>query len=158
MIKMDTLALMIAMTTALGCGGASVDPQTGADVSPDEVHIEGDHVAIPDTIHFATDSDVILEESHPLLDAVVRVIRDNGSIAQVYIVGHTDDVGEDAQNVELSRTRAVAVATYLQGHGVTQELHTAGKGESESLCSDDTDACRYRNRRVEFIIAAPVEE
>jgi|GEM_PF-4303059 len=163
MIKTEVMLLasaMMAISMVVGCGGASTSAgtETAANAEPDDVHVEGDHIEIPDTIHFATDSNVILDESHTLLDAVVRVLRDNGSIASVYIVGHTDDAGEDAHNVELSRTRADAVAAYLLAHGVTQELHTAGKGESESVCSDDTEECRYRNRRVEFIIAAPVEE
>jgi len=164
MIKTEVTTLAIAMMTismvALGCGAASTSTgtETAANSEPDDVHVEGDHIEIPDTIHFANDSNVILDESHTLLDSVVRVLRGNGSIARVYIVGHTDDAGEETHNVELSRTRADAVAAYLLAHGVTQELHTAGKGESESLCSDDTEECRYRNRRVEFIIAAPVEE
>ena len=164
MIKTEVLILAIAMMTISmflgGCGGASASAgtATASNSDPDDVHVEGDHIEMPDTIHFATDSNVILAESHTLLDSVVRVLRGNGSIARVYIVGHTDDAGEETHNVELSRTRADAVAAYLLAHGVTQELHTAGKGESESLCSDDTEECRYRNRRVEFIIAAPVEE
>lgn len=158
-VMMLAISMMVVSMVGVGCGGASAGgSDTTASSDPDDVHIEGDHIHVPDTIHFATDSNVILDESHTLLDSIVRVLRDNGSVASVYIVGHTDDVGDDDHNVELSRTRADAVAAYLLAHGVTQELHTAGKGESESVCSDDTEECRYRNRRVEFIIAAPVTE
>ena len=159
-VMMVAISMMVVSMVGAGCGGASASggTDTAANGEPDDVHVEGDHIHIPDTIHFATDSNVILAESHTLLDSIVRVLRDNGSVASVYIVGHTDDAGDDAHNVELSRTRAEAVAAYLLAHGVTQELHSAGKGESESVCSDETEECRYRNRRVEFIIAAPVEE
>jgi outer membrane protein OmpA-like peptidoglycan-associated protein len=66
------------------------------------------------------------------------------------IEGHTDALGPDRYNFELSERRAIAVARYLVvHHGIAPErLQVAGKGKSEPLLSDPYDP---RNRRVQFI-------
>jgi outer membrane protein OmpA-like peptidoglycan-associated protein len=68
------------------------------------------------------------------------------------IEGHTDALGSDRYNLELSERRAIAVARYLVvHHGIAPErLQVAGKGKSEPLLSDPYDP---RNRRVQFIRA-----
>ncbi|MDO8367094.1 MAG: OmpA family protein [Saprospiraceae bacterium] len=74
---------------------------------------------------------------------------------EVLIVGHTDNVGSNAFNKTLSRKRAAAVSNYLASLGIRAgRLDTVGKGESQPIVSNDTDASRAQNRRVEIAIYA----
>lgn len=72
----------------------------------------------------------------------------------VLIEGHTDNVGSDDQNIDLSNRRAYAVRSYLADRGVqASRLSSAGMGESSPIASNDTDTGRQQNRRVEIIIS-----
>ncbi len=73
----------------------------------------------------------------------------------VLIVGHTDSVGTDSYNLDLSRRRAEAAASYIATVGVDRSrIGTKGMGENDPLASNDTDAGRQQNRRVEVAIFA----
>lgn len=73
----------------------------------------------------------------------------------ILIEGHTDSSGEDAYNLTLSNKRADAVKDYLKSKGVKAgRIDTKGYGESQPLESNDTEAGRARNRRVEVAIVA----
>ena len=71
------------------------------------------------------------------------------------IEGHTDNIGSDAYNDDLSARRAAAVKTALvRDHGIDQaSLSTAGHGEPRPIESNDTLSGRARNRRVELVCA-----
>jgi outer membrane protein OmpA-like peptidoglycan-associated protein len=74
---------------------------------------------------------------------------------EVLIVGHTDNVGSDAYNLQLSQRRAESAKSYLVSMGIPAErIRTAGKGESEPIASNETEAGRQQNRRVEVAIFA----
>lgn len=74
------------------------------------------------------------------------------------IVGHTDAVGSDEYNMELSQRRAEAARGELIAEGVApNRITTVGKGEAEPIASNDTDAGRQQNRRVEVAIYANEE-
>lgn len=74
---------------------------------------------------------------------------------ELLVVGHTDNVGSNASNKSLSKKRAAAVSNYLSALGVrNNRLATQGKGESQPIASNDTDASRQQNRRVEIAIYA----
>lgn len=71
------------------------------------------------------------------------------------IVGHTDSVGSDAYNQELSERRAAAAKQYLVAQGVDgSRIRTAGRGETEPIATNDTETGRQENRRVEIAIYA----
>ena len=71
----------------------------------------------------------------------------------ITIVGHTDNVGSDAYNQNLSLRRAQAVADYIESRGVqASRVRTEGRGESQPRASNDTEAGRQLNRRVELLI------
>lgn len=73
----------------------------------------------------------------------------------VLLIGHTDNVGQDSYNQALSERRARAAANVLAEYGVTSSrLETAGRGMREPIASNDTDAGRAENRRVEVAIYA----
>lgn len=73
----------------------------------------------------------------------------------ILIEGHTDSSGEDAYNMKLSDRRADAVKDYLKMKGVKSgRIETEGYGEAQPLESNDSEAGRAKNRRVEVAIYA----
>ena len=80
-------------------------------------------------------------------------MQDHPRIRKVRVDGHTDSVGEDAFNLDLSRRRAAAVVTYMTGKGVAAErLASEGFGETRPKADNKTAAGRAENRRIEFNI------
>ncbi len=74
---------------------------------------------------------------------------------EVLVVGHTDSVGSDAYNQGLSERRAASARSYLIGAGLEAgRVRAVGMGETEPIASNDTDAGRQQNRRVEVAIFA----
>jgi len=72
----------------------------------------------------------------------------------VLIEGHTDDVGSDESNFNLSQRRANSVRSYLVGQGIqSARLSTSGLGEGSPVAGNDTSTGRQQNRRVEVIIS-----
>lgn len=70
------------------------------------------------------------------------------------IEGHTDSTGSDSYNLDLSRRRAEAVAAFLIQSGISPErVVTRGYGESYPVASNETEAGRQQNRRVEVVIS-----
>ena len=77
---------------------------------------------------------------------------------EVLIVGHTDNVGSDAYNLTLSQRRAESAKSYLVSMGIPADrIRTAGRGEAEPIASNDAEAGRQQNRRVEIAIFASQE-
>ena len=115
---------------------------------------EGIAVTFPSGILFPFNSTEILPAGKNNLQQLASSL-DKYPNSDILIVGHTDSVGTDAYNMDLSQRRAQAASTYLQSLGVpASRLQTAGRGESEPITSNDTDEGRQRNRRVEIAIYA----
>ena len=77
----------------------------------------------------------------------------DASVVSIKVVGHTDSVGSDAYNQGLSERRASSVAEYLLSqHVAPSKVTSEGKGESEPVADNETDAGRAKNRRVELHI------
>lgn len=73
----------------------------------------------------------------------------------IEIIGHTDNKGTHEYNQTLSERRAASVASHLRASGVSSNrITTKGMGETDPKGSNDTDASRAENRRVEFVITA----
>jgi outer membrane protein OmpA-like peptidoglycan-associated protein len=88
-----------------------------------------------------------------LADVVVRYNK-----TTLTIVGHTDNVGSGPYNQNLSERRAVSVAQYFESQRVNAlRLATAGKGESQPVASNGSEAGRQANRRVEIYVEPVVE-
>lgn len=101
-------------------------------------------------IQFETGRAVIKPISYPIMDAIVKVMKDNPSY-KLIIGGHTDNVGSDETNMTLSKDRADAVANYVITKGINPlRLSSSGFGEGTPVDTNDTAAGRTRNRRVEF--------
>ncbi len=76
-------------------------------------------------------------------------------LTNVMIIGHTDNTGSNALNMDLSVRRANMVKSYLVGDGVDgARLSIQGKGETEPIADNSTAAGRAQNRRVEIVITA----
>jgi len=104
-------------------------------------------------IQFATNSDVILEESFANLDAVVAIMKANPAF-NLTLKGYTDSDGDEAYNKELSEKRALAARKYLIDAGISATRISAfGYGEADPIASNDTAEGRAENRRVEFEIS-----
>ena len=110
------------------------------------------HVMIPGDISFDPGRADIKPNFRPVLDQFAQsMVQNPASVIQ--IVGHTDATGNDAANVQLSRERANATRDYLATRGVaTSRMTTDGRGEREPVASNDTEAGRARNRRVEIFV------
>lgn len=101
---------------------------------------------------FETGSDVIKESSYISLNGLGNVLTTHEEL-KLSLEGHTDDVGDDDANLELSKNRAAAVKQYLIRAGVKGTRMTSeGYGETKPVDSNDTPDGRKHNRRVEMNI------
>ncbi|WP_338280958.1 adventurous gliding motility protein AgmC [Corallococcus caeni] len=118
-----------------------------------KVLVEGERIFILEKVYFATNKDIILPRSFPILKQVAAVLRANPQVELLRIEGHTDSQGNDAANLDLSKRRAASVKTFLVNEGVAAErLDSEGFGESKPVDTNNTPAGRENNRRVEFNI------
>jgi OmpA-OmpF porin, OOP family len=102
-------------------------------------------------INFDFNSDKIREESKPILDKVAAILKAS-SDWRVLIQGHTDNIGGESFNRTLSEKRAAAVRNYLTNTRIdAARLSSAGLGFSQPVATNDTEAGRAQNRRVELI-------
>ncbi|HRI52519.1 MAG TPA: OmpA family protein [Pseudomonadota bacterium] len=103
-------------------------------------------------VSFQASSAILTTESLTVLDAAVKVLKDNPSV-RIEIAGHTDSSGDAEQNRALSQQRAEAVMKYLTEHGVAATQLTAkGYGPDVPLQPNTTPENRAKNRRVEFTL------
>jgi len=113
---------------------------------------------IPSDISFDTGRADIKPNFRPILDRFASGLAENPA-AQVSIIGHTDSTGSSALNNQLSLDRAASARNYIASRGVaSQRIHIEGHGEREPVASNDTDAGRARNRRVEVYVAEPQQQ
>lgn len=103
-------------------------------------------------INFATNSYEMDHNSKLVLDEFIIFLVDNPSI-KIAIHGHTDDIGNDADNMTLSQNRAKAVYEYISGKGIEKgRLSYKGFGETKFLVPNSSEENRAKNRRTEFVI------
>ncbi|WP_293396804.1 OmpA family protein [Nevskia sp.] len=119
--------------------------------------VDGQGCAVEQTISlqsvtFETASAVLTGQATNVLDGFARALSGQGNI-KAEIAGHTDNVGSPAFNMTLSKQRAAAVREYLIAKGVAGNLlTTTGYGQEQPIASNDDDAGRALNRRVDFRI------
>ena len=108
---------------------------------------------IPSDISFDTGRADIKANFRPVLDRFAGTLNDNPA-STVSIIGHTDSTGSDAINQPLSVERAAHTRDYLATRGVPPtRIVVEGRGETEPIASNDDNAGRARNRRVEIYVA-----
>jgi outer membrane protein OmpA-like peptidoglycan-associated protein len=114
---------------------------------------EGIAVTFASGLLFDFDSDRVRSDARQNLDELARSI-DKYPDTDLMIVGHTDAVGTDSYNQDLSERRSESAARYLESRGVQTRIQTRGRGELEPIDTNDSDYGRQRNRRVEVAIYA----
>lgn len=111
----------------------------------------GDPIGAP--ILFATNSDRLKSSENSIMDTVVVFMKENPDVTKLEVSAHTDNVGSDTYNLNLSKRRANTVVNYLVNHGVERKrLSPVGYGESKPLNKNADKEQREINRRVEFMI------
>ena len=111
-----------------------------------------DGKAVTNDILFDVNSDVIKASSYSIIDQVGTALQQNPSV-HILIVGHTDSDGAAAHNMDLSQRRAAAVKTYIMTHFSIDDsrIQSDGKGATQPVAPNTTDAGKAKNRRVEFV-------
>jgi outer membrane protein OmpA-like peptidoglycan-associated protein len=167
---------LLSLTVAAGCKGsvqtpapaepapavaetiapAEEEPETEPLVAepPKNIEIQRNVIRLKPGIKilFETGSDKLEQASFEILDEVASVMAQNERI-RVRVEGHTDNVGKEDANKDLSTRRAASVRTYLAGKGVAEErLESTGCGQGTPIVANDNDENRAQNRRVEFVI------
>jgi len=124
-----------------------------------EVAREGDQLQLtmPADVTFPASSAEIQPQFKPSLNEVATTLNDFPK-TKIDVIGHASSDGADDYNMRLSQQRAGSVSAYLQGQGVAPlRVATTGRGENQPVASNDTQAGRQQNRRVELILT-PVRE
>jgi len=112
--------------------------------------IEKDRIEVLNNIFFNTGEYALDDKSKVELNRMVDFLKNNQTI-NIEISGHTDDVGSEATNLELSKKRAQSVLDYLQKSGIGPTRLTAkGFGKTKPVAKNDSEENRRKNRRIEW--------
>lgn len=107
-------------------------------------------VLVVNNINFEFNSDKLTKQSEKEVDYIYQLMQENPSL-KIGIYAHTDAVGTDARNLDLSNRRAKSVYTYISKRGIPMErMVWKGFGESKPIATNNTKVGRAKNRRVEF--------
>src|SRR5690606_3601149 len=102
------------------------------------------------TVLFDTNKSTIKPQSEEALKAIADIMEEYSNTI-FHIEGHTDSVGADAYNMQLSKERAASVREWLVSNGVpANRLTSEGYGETRPIDNNNTAAGRQNNRRVEI--------
>lgn len=107
-------------------------------------------VTVLNNIFFEFDKYELQPGSMAELDKVVRLLKENPNL-RIEVGGHTDNVGSESYNVELSRKRAASVVTYLTDQKIPQKrVIFIGYGSSKPIAPNTSEMGQKLNRRIEF--------
>lgn len=114
--------------------------------------IEKKKAIVLHNLYFASFQTTILPESEGALQQLYEMLSDNPDL-RIRIIGHTDDVGTDADNQVLSEGRANSVRQAMIDRGIDPaRIEAEGRGENEPVVPNTSDENRAKNRRVEFVV------
>jgi outer membrane protein OmpA-like peptidoglycan-associated protein len=162
----NTVVGAIIGATVGGAAGAIIGRQMDKQAEELRKDLEGAHVErVGEGILITFESGLVFDtDSYSLKDQTKGNLTDLSQTLQKYddtnilIEGHTDNTGEDAYNQKLSESRAGAVENYLVEHGIKDtRVTTKGYGETQPLDSNESEAGKQKNRRVEVAIYANKE-
>ena len=103
-------------------------------------------------INFNTGKFKILPESYFELDILAKYLKEYSSY-NIKIIGHTDNVGKESDNLKLSKSRAYSVKKYLGKSGISlKRMKSYGLGETKPVSENETEEGRSKNRRTEILL------
>jgi outer membrane protein OmpA-like peptidoglycan-associated protein len=103
-------------------------------------------------LEFESGNAILKQKSFASLNKLAALLHSNPEL-HLLVAGHTDNVGNPAKNMSLSRDRAKAVASFLINSGINENrLEIEWFGQSKPLASNDTEAGKKKNRRVELTL------
>ena len=103
------------------------------------------------SIEFEPKSAIVTTKGQMVLDQIIALLR-RAPDTPIEIAGHTDNVGEEEYNLQLSRRRAEAVKQYLTSHGLTNSFTTIGYGSTRPLVHGRQQPGPQRNERIEIMM------
>lgn len=107
------------------------------------------HIAL--YINFDTGKSIIRDESKPIIDQIVEMLKTNPDL-KLNVEGHTDNVGNPASNQTLSEARAKSVVSAIVAQGISADrLSHVGFGQDKPVADNNTEEGRAKNRRVELV-------
>lgn len=128
---------------------------TGIEVERDGADI---NLRMPSGVTFDFNSSTLKPDFRPALDQVVTTLNAYPSTF-IDVSGHTDSIGSEAVNQQLSEKRASAVADYLTYQGIARaRIATQGYGKQFPVATNDTEEGRGQNRRVEIKLSPVTEQ
>ncbi len=102
-------------------------------------------------INFDTGKSIIREDSKPVIDQIVQMMKSNAEL-KIGVEGHTDNVGSPASNKTLSEERAKSVVSAIVAQGVSADRFSpTGFGQDKPVADNSTEEGRAKNRRVELV-------
>lgn len=136
---------------------ALADEQARNELKIQQLENETLKIDIASEVSFDFDSASLKPAFTPTLNKVADVLQRYPKTV-IHVVGHTDSVGSESYNQQLSERRAQSVADYLASNGVERgRLYATGRGELEPRATNETEAGRQLNRRVELFVKPIVE-
>jgi OOP family OmpA-OmpF porin len=103
-----------------------------------------------ENVHFKQGEAVLLPESFPVLDKLVKMLKDNEGM-EIELSGHTDNQGDPQLNLKLSEDRVILIKNYLISKGIhAKRVQGKGYGGSHPVASNAKEETRKLNRRVDF--------
>ncbi|HZV70592.1 MAG TPA: OmpA family protein [Saprospiraceae bacterium] len=112
-----------------------------------------DKTVVLENIFFSTGSAALLPESGAELNKLYQTLLTNPGM-NIELRGHTDNVGSDESNMQLSEARAKSVYQYLVDRGINaSRLSFKGFGETQPVAGNETEDGRRQNRRTEFFVS-----
>lgn len=136
-----------------GTGSDATDPDKP---KPPSAKLKGGQVEPTGRVSFDAGSTNLsaAPENETALGSIASFLSDNKEVTELRIEGHTSNVGQDADNIELSGQRALAVKRWLAAHGIAEaRLIAAGCGSAKPVANNNTDEGRAKNERTEFKLA-----
>lgn len=127
----------------------TISGQTALNEQQASVQIKLNEAIAGKVVEFETGSDQLTEKGKTVLDALAPILKD--STDNLEVAGNTDNQGNAAKNMDLSKRRAETVKKYLIGKSLDgNRFTTKGYGQEKPIADNNTEDGRRRNRRIDF--------
>ena len=109
-------------------------------------------ITIENSISFDSGSDILSQNGRDIISRIAGELSTSEDFS-ITVFGHTDGVGESDANLDLSIRRSQSVVSILVENGILGDaVRAEGRGESSPIATNDTEAGRAANRRVEVVL------